>query len=96
MRRNFRGDEVALLSVTHPILGTELEVGAHTIRIGPEQYLELVDALCNLAWRAPHLASLIDALAADLKVPEVRRYIGWMREADQMARQRFQPQPQRS
>jgi hypothetical protein len=83
------GEEVALLSVTHPILGTWLEVGQHCIRIGPEQYLALVDELCNIAFLAPHLASRVQTLARELKVPEVAQYVAWLREADRNAASRL-------
>ena|ERR1700728_912270 len=88
--RGLTKNEVALLSVTHPILGTMLEVGAHSIRIGPEQYLGLVDDLCNIVFLAPHLASRVHSLARDLKVPEVAQYVAWMREADSNAAARLQ------
>jgi|SRR5579863_7740038 len=81
--------EVALLSVTHPILGTDLEVGAHTIRIGPEQYLGLVDDLCNIAFLSPRLATRIHSLALDLGVPEVAQYVNWLREADRRGAERI-------
>lgn len=77
--------QAAVLSVTHPILGIELEVGAHTIRIGPEQYLALVDELCNIAFLAPQFAFRIRALADELRVPEVAQYVRWMQEADRDA-----------
>lgn len=76
-----RGDS-ALLTAVHPILGTELDIAATTIRLGPEQYLALVDALCNLVFLSPHLAGQILELAAELKLPEVTAYVGWMLEAD--------------
>jgi hypothetical protein len=80
-----RSGEVAVLSVAHPILGTELEIGAHTIRIGPEQYLALADELCQIAFLAPHLAARIQRLSRHLGVPEVSQYIVWMHEADREA-----------
>jgi hypothetical protein len=76
-----RGDK-ALLTAVHPITGTELQITAVTIRLGPEKYLALVDALCNAVFLAPHLAQLILAVAAELPLPEVKNYVGWMREAD--------------
>ena len=80
-----RRGEVAILTLNHPILGTPLEVGAHSIRIGPEQYLALVDGLCNIAFLSPRFAVLIHDMARDLKVPEVGQYIAWLREADARA-----------
>lgn len=75
-------DQRAVLSVFHPMLGTELSIAAVTIRIGPEQYLSLVDNLANMAFLAPHLAERIRILAIDLKIPELENYVNWMREAD--------------
>lgn len=75
-------DQRAVLSVLHPMLGTELSIAAVTIRIGPEQYLSLVDNLANIAFLAPHLAERIRILAVDLKIPELATYVNWMREAD--------------
>ncbi len=92
MTEVIRRGERALLSARHPILGTELEIGATTLRLGPEQYLALVDGLCNAAFLAPHLAGQFLALAAELQLPEVKTYIGWLREADR----NHSPQPPRS
>lgn len=76
-----RGDR-ALLTVVHPILGTDLDIAATTLRLGPEQYLALVDFICNAVFLAPHLAGQVLELASELTLPEVTSYVGWMREAD--------------
>jgi hypothetical protein len=86
---NHRRGDVALLSVTHPVLGTEVEIGAHSIRIGPEQYLALVDELCQIAFLAPHLAARIQSLARDIGVREISQYVVWMAEADAAATARI-------
>src|ERR1700722_11693368 len=83
-----RGD-VAILSVTHPILGTELEIGAHSLRLDPEKYLLLTDELCQIAFLAPHLAHRIQALARELGIHEISRYVVWQAEADRQSAQRF-------
>src|ERR1700684_467123 len=91
---NPRRGDVAILSVTHPMLGTELEIGAHSIRVGPEQYLALVDELCQIAFLAPHLAARIQSLARELGVREISQYVVWQAEADRAAADRlFQVKP---
>jgi hypothetical protein len=84
--------EVAELSVTHPVLGTELLIGAHSIRIGPEQYLALVDELCQIAFLAPHLGAHVQSLAREIGVREVSQYVVWQAEADRAATQRISAQ----
>lgn len=74
--------EQALLSVTHPILGTELSVNAQTIRITPEQYFALVDELCSMAFCCPGFGPRVSALAQELGIREVVQYVAWMNEAD--------------
>lgn len=86
-----RGD-VAILSVTHPMLGTELEIGAHSLRLSPEQYLALTDELCQIAFLVPHLAHRIQQMSRDLGLREVSQYIVWQAEADRAAAQRIAPQ----
>jgi hypothetical protein len=88
MKNQRRGD-VAILSVTHPILGTALEIGAHSIRIAPEQYLALTDELCMIAFLAPHLAFRIQTLARELGIPEISQYVMWQAEADRRATQQI-------
>ena len=84
MARNLaRRGEYAVLSVTHPLLGIPMEVGAHSTRLSPEQYAVLVDELCQLAFLCPHQSPRIRAIADELDIPEIKQYLGWMREADQ-------------
>jgi hypothetical protein len=78
---NRRGEK-AILTALHPILGCELEISATSLHLRPEEYLALVDFLCNAVFLSPHLVGQVSSLAKDLKLPEVTNYIGWMREAD--------------
>lgn len=88
MEKPRRGD-VAVLSVTHPVLGTELAIGAHSIRLGPEQYLALTDELCQVAFLAPHLAHRIQALAREIGIPEISQYVVWQAERDRAAAEKL-------
>lgn len=82
MRDVTRRGEKAVLTALHPILGTELEISATSLHLRPEEYLALVDFLCNAVFLAPHLVGQVGSLASELQIPEVTHYIGWIREAD--------------
>lgn len=82
MKEVIRRGERAVLTALHPILGTELEIGATSLHLRPEDYLALVDFLCNAVFLSPHLVGQVSSPASELKLPEVTNYIGWMREAD--------------
>lgn len=90
MKNIVRRGEYALLTVTHPLLGTDLEIGASTIRLAPEQYLALTDLLCRLAFLIPpHLVEEIATVAGEIDLREVKQYIEWLREADRRSADRL-------